>query len=90
MLALAGIQWYGRETERSREVGFKVKDSKTKLMKINIKGHKILKMQEEDIEEIAVFTYLGSVITKERGAVTDAKTRISKANATFIQLYTVW
>ena len=43
--------------------------------------HKVLKVQEENIQEIAEFTYLGSVITKEGGAVADAKTRIRKANA---------
>ena len=33
---------------------------------------------------------LGSVVTKEGGAVAYAKTRIRKANAAFIQLYPVW
>ena len=36
------------------------------IFKISIKGHKLLKVQEENLEEIVDFTYLCSVITKRR------------------------
>ena len=42
------------------------------------------------INNVNKHSYIGSLTTKEGGAVTDAKTRIRKANVAFIQLYPVW
>ncbi|XP_054279259.1 uncharacterized protein LOC128997645 [Macrosteles quadrilineatus] len=47
-------------------------------------------MSDEEIEEVDRFTYLGSVLTRAGGADEDVMSRITKANAAFVQLYPVW
>ena len=42
------------------------------------------------MEEVEEFTYLGSKVTKEDGASEDMKSRLQKANNTFLSLNQVW
>jgi hypothetical protein len=46
--------------------------------------------QRPCIENVDSFTYLGSEVTKDGGAVQDVSQRIRKANGAFVQLYPVW
>jgi hypothetical protein len=36
------------------------------------------------------FTYLGSEVTADGGALEDVKTQIKETNGTFLQLYPLW
>ena len=40
---------------RKEVTGLKLNASKTKLMQINTKGHKVLRIQKENVEEIVEF-----------------------------------
>lgn len=71
-------------------VGLKLNAQKTKMMKVNAKSKQKLRVNDEDVEEVEEFTYLGSVTARDGGATADVKMRIQKANAAFIQLYPIW
>jgi hypothetical protein len=43
-----------------------------------------------ELEQVKSFTYLGSVVTNNCGAVWDVHTRIKKANRAFVLLYPVY
>jgi hypothetical protein len=76
--------------DEEKLVGLKMNSGKTKLMKINTNVQNQLQVNGDDIEAVEEFTYLGSVVTRDGGAVEDVRVCIQKANAAFIQLYSVW
>jgi hypothetical protein len=63
---------------------------KMKEMRINSRTQKRLQIEDQIIEEIDSFTYLGSVMTRSRGALEDINVRINKANAAFLNLRNIW
>ena len=75
---------------KAKKVGLKVNPTKTKLMKVNTKDRRNIRINGENIEDVKEFSYLGSIISQDGGAVSDVKSRIHKANAVFIQLYPLW
>jgi hypothetical protein len=64
--------------------------AKTKELRINSKTQKQLKIGNQSIESVDSFTYLGSIVTREGGALEDVSNRIGKGNSAFVQLYSVW
>ena len=74
----------------SKTVGLSIHKGKTKVLKVNDKSNNPVKLENEAIEEVEAFTYLGSVVDKLGGTDADIKTRISKARGAFIQLNKVW
>ena len=75
---------------KAKKVGLKVNPTKSKLMKVNTKDRRNIRINGENIEDVKEFTYLGSIISQDGGAFSDVKSRIHKANAVFIQLYPLW
>jgi hypothetical protein len=57
---------------------------------INSGVNRKLQINNENTERAERFTYLGSEVTADGGALEDVKTRIKKANGIFIQLYPLW
>ena len=49
-----------------------------------------MRLENEPIEEVDSFTYLGSVVDKNGGTDADVRAQIGKARASFLQLKTVW
>ena len=49
-----------------------------------------LVLNDNVIEQIGSFTYLGSVVNKEGGSLEDVNSRIKKANGVFVQFYPIW
>ena len=76
--------------ENSSKVGLHINVAKTKLMKLNTKSTRAVKIDEEPIEEVDKFTYLGSVVTPTGGTEEDINSRINKARAAFSQLNKIW
>lgn len=74
----------------SIKVGLKINASKTKEMRINADSNLPLTLQNQPVERVNVFQYLGSMITEQGGAVTDVVTRIQKARGAFTQLNRIW
>ena len=56
---------------------------KTKVLKVNADNTHPIKLEEQVLEEVEVFTYLGSVDA-------DVRARIGKARAVFVQLKNIW
>jgi hypothetical protein len=56
----------------------------------NVSNNKQITLHGINIAEIDLFTYLGSLITSEGGAVIDVKNRINKARSAFGIHLKVW
>ena len=70
--------------------GLTIKKSKTKTMHINSANERPIKLDNEDIENFASFTYLGSVIAVDGGTERDVRVRNGKARTAFLLLRPVW
>ena len=74
----------------SSKTGLKIHKGKTKLLKINHRNQDPILIENEPLEEVDSFTYLGSVVDQIGGTDSDVKARIGKARASFLQLKTIW
>ncbi len=80
-----------RINKTSEEYGLRLNLRKTKAMKVSKKNIKVgtlqrsvkLRCDGEDIEEVASFQYLGSVVTNDGRCQQEVKTRIAKAKNQF-------
>jgi hypothetical protein len=78
-----------RELEnKGKTAGLKINAAKTKTMRINAKSKERFKANNKDVDGVTEFTYLGSVVTTG-GTEDEVKITVRKANAAFIQLYSV-
>ena len=69
--------------------GLHINKTKAKVMTIN---HKIdaIKLDGEALEEVDIYTYLGSVVRKDGGSDRDIQARVGKARTSFIILRPIW
>ena len=74
----------------AEKTGLVVNMKKTKALRINTNKTEPFTLRGESIEDVDSFVYLGSMVTKDRGATQDVLQRIQKANGTFVQLYPGW
>jgi hypothetical protein len=77
------------------KVGLRINVSKTKIMKVNppppTRTSNIpLMIDDEIVEEVGTFTYLGSVVTNTGGADEDVENRIRLANVAYGALREIW
>ena len=70
--------------------GLTIKKSKTKTMCIKSTNERPIKLNTEDIENVASFTYLGNVIAVHGGTERVALAKICKARTAFLLLRPVW
>lgn len=63
--------------------GLNTKRSKAKVMRVN---HDPITLDNEALEEVSFFTYLGSVISTDGGSEQDAQAKIGKARSAFLLL----
>lgn len=70
-------------------VGLKMNENKTKSMTIGTQTAHFIS-NNQPIESVDSYTYLGSQITPDGGAREDVKTRIRKAQGAFAQLRPIW
>ena len=49
-----------------------------------------VQMENEDLEEVEEFTYLGSITSKANATEKDITNRLQKAKSSFVQLNKVW
>ena len=77
--------------ETSQKTGLNIHKGKTKLLKVNYNSNEPVKLINEDpLEEVDTFTYLGSIVDKEGGTEADVRARIGKARGAFVQLKNIW
>ena len=67
-----------------------IEKSNTKTMRINSTSKHPIKLNNEDIENVASFTYLGSVIAVDGGTERVVLARIGKARTAFHLLRPEW
>lgn len=77
-------------TKYAAQVGLSINVSKTKIIRINTEAPCNLFINNEQIEEVEKFCYLGSYITGDGGAEEDVKSRIQKARQAFGMLNNIW
>lgn len=72
------------------EVGLQINTAKTKVMKINTSDQTMFYINDQVIEEVSTFSYLGSVVSTDGGTAEDICSRIAKAGAAFASMWPVW
>ena len=58
------------------QVGLHTHPKKTKVLKINASITEAVKLDDNNLEQVETFTYLGSAINEQGGTDADIKTRI--------------
>ena len=76
--------------DSSAQIGLHINRRKTKVLRINATIIEAVHLDEDLLEEVNSFTYLGSVVDSQGGTEADVKARIGKARAVFLQLKNVW
>jgi len=79
----ARLNKYARQTELN------ISTKKTKIMTTNATPEP-LTINNDQLEEVEDFTYLGTALSKDNGTGKDIKTRLSKARAAFAKLHPIW
>ncbi|XP_069063748.1 retrotransposon-like protein 1 [Pleurodeles waltl] len=70
----------------SAQLGLNIHRGKTKILKANTASTTAITLEDDALEKVEAFTYLGSVIDKQGSTDSEIKAQISKAKAVFIQL----
>ena len=65
------------------KTGLQINLNKTKTMHINRKSNEKINIDDQDIEAVEDFTYLGSILSVNNGAEKDIKSRLQKARTSF-------
>ena len=76
--------------ETSACLGLNIHRGKSKVLKVNAANTTPIRLENEALEEVENFTYLGSTVDKQGGTDADIQTRIGKARTAFHQLKNVW
>lgn len=76
--------------ETASHAGLKINIGKTKTMRINVNNVQLLSVQNQSLDEVESFCYLGSLLDKSGGSKADISSRINKARQSFGQLKSVW
>ena len=59
-------------------------------MRLNNRQQDPIKLEDDNLQDVDKFIYLGSVVYKDGGADKDIRSRISKARYAFISLRPIW
>lgn len=76
--------------DNASQVGLKININKTKVMRLNSNVKTPVKINENEIEDVNTFTYLGGVVTSTGGCDEDITNRLGKAKAQFGRLRKIW
>ena len=74
----------------ARKTGLKINVTKTKVMSINQGMTEPITIDDQPVENVEDFTYLGSIISSDNGAKKDIQSRLAKARAAFHRLQPIW
>ncbi|VDO96753.1 unnamed protein product [Schistosoma margrebowiei] len=79
-----------KTTSEAAAVDHDIQKGKSKILEYyTVCTHQIT-LEEEALEDIITFTYLGSIIDEHGGSDADVKAQISKARAAYLQLKNIW
>ena len=79
-----------RLTTLVSQLGMNIQVKKTKIMKMNTNNSEPVIINNQHIEEVDEFTYLGSKVSTDRDSGKDVQARLAKANKAFGSLNAVW
>ena len=77
-------------THFAAQTGLEINVDKTKTMYIASNDNTPITINNEPLEQVEDFIYLGSLINPKHGSSADIKARLNKANGAFSMLKTVW
>ena len=66
--------------------GLKINVKKIKSLRLGLTEDENVTLGNEKIDQVGIFTYLGSIISKDGGSSDDIKSRIAKAQGVFSKL----
>ncbi|VDP80926.1 unnamed protein product [Schistosoma mattheei] len=70
----------------SEAVGLNIHKGKCKILRYNTACTNPITIDEQDLEDVKTFTYLGSIIDEHGGSGADVKAWVGKKTAAFLQL----
>ena len=73
-------------TKNAKKTGLQINHKKTKVMCMSLKERPQIKMDEEELEVVTDFTYLGSNISVENSVHKEISARINKARNSYCSL----
>jgi hypothetical protein len=76
--------------KEAQAVGLTVNVGKSKTMRINPRKKDILHVQNEPVEDVKDFAYLGSTVSADGHLLVEIKSRIAKATSAFHKLHGIW
>lgn len=74
----------------SSQTGLNINIMKTKVMSINSVNPTPITVKNKVLDPVEDFTYLGSLISKDNGAMKDIQSRLGKARGAFARLQPIW
>ncbi|VDP16936.1 unnamed protein product [Schistosoma margrebowiei] len=74
----------------STVVGFNIHKGKRKILRYNTTRNNGITLDEEDLEDVKILTYLGSIINEHGGFDADVKAPIDKTRSAYLQLRNIW
>ncbi|VDP33123.1 unnamed protein product [Schistosoma margrebowiei] len=74
----------------STAVGLNIHKGKSKILRYNTACTNQITLGEEALEDVEIFTYLGSIIDEHGGCNADVKVRNGKARAAYLELKYIW
>lgn len=72
------------------KIGLKINASKTKVMKLNNRVTEPVLLEDNIIEVVEEFVYLGSKISSDGNSEVDVQARIAKATGAYAALHNIW
>ena len=76
--------------QTANTIGLRVNIGKTKVLRKNIRVGNPITINNQPLQELDDFTYLGSKVAMHGDCTREVITRISKANHTFTMLKPIW
>ncbi|VDO69719.1 unnamed protein product [Schistosoma margrebowiei] len=74
----------------SAAIGLNIHKEKSKVLRYNTACTNSITIDGEDLEDVKIFTYLGSVIDEQGRSDADVMVRIGKARTAYLQLRNIW
>ncbi|VDP24839.1 unnamed protein product [Schistosoma curassoni] len=71
-------------------VNLNIHKGKSEILRYNTACNNRITLDGEDLKDVKVFTYLGSIIDEHGGSNADVKARIGKARAAYLQPKNTW
>ena len=74
----------------AERIGLKINTRKTKIMRFNTRMEERVRLDEERLEDVEQFTYLGRIVSKKGGCDEDIRSRLGEARAQFNRMQRIW